>query len=211
MPETPQRDADRRRFEELLPFYLTGSLDDEQHRFVVGYLARHPEAKDAMRFAQSMQSVVRGTTSPTDGEAAWQLFQARRDAEERPRGWQRLQAWFADMGLSPALAAALAVIVIQATVAGVHLVSDHRHARTVDVAAIRSLQPHARLVVPNDVDAEPLLATIHSHEAQVVRSTQADPRTGFYEVYIVIEDPSRLDHLLRSLSDKGLTHKAETL
>lgn len=210
MPEPAQNDADRQRFEELLPFHLSGSLAAEEQRFVVEYLARHPETKDAMRFAQSMQRVVRSTLPRTDGDAAWQRFHARR-AAERPGGWLRLQAWLSGMGLSPALAAALAVIAIQATIAGVHLASDHRTPRTIDVAAIRSLQPHARLVVPNDVDAEPLLATIHSYDAQVVRSTQTDPRTGFYEVYIVIENPSQLDRLLRSLADKGLTHRGETL
>ena len=209
MADGAQNDVERKRFEELLPFYLTGVLAEDEQRFVVDYLARHPETGETMHFAESMRRVVRTTTPPTGGEMAWQRFQARRE-DQRPAGWQRLRAWLADMGLSPALAAALAVIVIQATIAAVHLASDHRNARTVDVAAIRSLQPHARLVVPSDVDAEPLLATIQAHDAQVVRSTQTDPRTGFYEVYIVIEDPSRLDQLRRALSEKNLIRKGET-
>mgnify|MGYP000467520649 CR=1 FL=1 len=47
------------RFSELLPWYVNGSISDEDRAWVDGYLKDHPDARSELSFYQSLQKRMR--------------------------------------------------------------------------------------------------------------------------------------------------------
>lgn len=104
------------RFEELLPWYVNGSLGAEDRAFVEAYLEQHPEARGELDWYQSLQRRVQENAPAvpaTIGLAkAMRLIQG-----DRPTFAERMSAFFGNMGLRPAYAlAGLAVVAIQSGV-----------------------------------------------------------------------------------------------
>lgn len=104
------------RFEELLPWYVNGSLGAEDRAFVEAYLEQHPEARSELDWYKSLQRRVQENAPAvpaTIGLAkAMRLIQG-----DRPTLAERMSAFFGNMGLRPAYAlAGLAVVAVQSGV-----------------------------------------------------------------------------------------------
>jgi anti-sigma factor RsiW len=103
----------KERFEELLPWYVNGSLGAEDRAWVDAYLEQHPESRSELDWYQSLQQRVKENVPPvpaTIGLArAMRLIQG-----DRPTLAERVSAFFGNLGLRPSYAfAALAVVVVQ--------------------------------------------------------------------------------------------------
>jgi len=104
------------RFEELLPWYVNGSLGAEDQAFVEAYLEQHPEVRGELDWYRSLQRRVQENAPAvpaTIGLAkAMRLIQG-----DRPTFSERVSAFFGNMGLRPAYAlAGLAVVAVQSGV-----------------------------------------------------------------------------------------------
>ena len=122
---TPITDHPRRRFDELVPFYLTGRLSAEQIAWVEQYVANHPEARGELEWHRELmhkvvsQAEARALQAPeTVGWAGVQagLRKLRRAAP--PTFSERLVAWWGSLGVRPLAPVAALVIVVQAGVIG---------------------------------------------------------------------------------------------
>jgi hypothetical protein len=209
--EYKQIAPESQRFEELLPFYLTGQLQPEDEQFVTLYLKEHPADQDALQFSRKMKGVVKATGEGRDLEASLQRLLAACQPEPRTGFFERLRAWLGEMGLNPALAVALVVIVLQSTVGALYLYSNRVEHNGITVAELKAQKPHARLLIASDVDAEPLLNVLHRFEARIIDSVHPAAGSKTYEVMIIIEQKMHLDPLVKDLSSKGLILKAELL
>lgn len=101
------------RFEELLPWYVNGSLGDEERAFVDTYLKEHPEARSELEWYRSLQKRVQENAPAvpaTIGLArAMRLIQG-----DRPTMAERISAFFGNFGLRPSYAmAAMAILAVQ--------------------------------------------------------------------------------------------------
>jgi len=115
------------RFDELLPFYVNGTLPDSDRAWVEDYLREHPSAGAQLRWYESLQTKLREDVPPVSSEVglerALQRIHREGPAPQRARRpaapglGERLREWFAMLtpqaALRPALAAALAVVVVQ--------------------------------------------------------------------------------------------------
>ena len=115
----------KERFEELLPWYVNGSLGAEDRAFVDAYLEQHPEARGELEWYSSLQKRVQENAPAvpaTIGLArAMRLIQG-----DRPTLAERISAFFGNLGLRPSYAiAALAVVVVQGGVI-LNLLGDAR-------------------------------------------------------------------------------------
>jgi len=101
------------RFNELLPWYVNGTLGDADRAWVEQHLAEHPEAREELAWYRSLQARVREdvpAVPPTIGLART-LHLIRGD---RPTISERVSAWFGALGMRPGLAlAGLAVMALQ--------------------------------------------------------------------------------------------------
>jgi hypothetical protein len=101
------------RFEELLPWYVNGSLGAEDRAFVEGYLEQHPEVRGELDWYRSLQRRVQENAPAvpaTIGLAkAMRLIQG-----DRPTFSERVGAFFGNLGMRPAYAlAGLAIMAVQ--------------------------------------------------------------------------------------------------
>lgn len=103
----------KQRFEELLPWYVNGSLPAEDRAFVEAYLEQNPDARGELDWYRSLQRRVQENAPAvpaTIGLAkAMRLIQG-----DRPTFSERVNAFFGNFGLRPSYAmAALAVVAVQ--------------------------------------------------------------------------------------------------
>lgn len=123
------------RFEELLPWYVNGTLGDADRAWVDDYLARNPQARAELEWQQSLRArLLEGAPRvPETIGLAKAMTLIRGD---RPTWSERISAFFAGFGMRPATAlAAFAIVAVQGGVI-VGLLGDARD----DAQQIRSLR-----------------------------------------------------------------------
>lgn len=101
------------RFEELLPWYVNGSINAEDRAFVERHLAEHPEAQAELDWYRSLSARIQDSAPavPATIGLAKVMTLIRGD---RPTLAERIGAFFGGFALRPAMAyAGLAVIAAQ--------------------------------------------------------------------------------------------------
>jgi hypothetical protein len=122
------------RFDELLPFYVNGTLGNDDRLFVERWLREHPGADVELRWARSLQQRLQedvvAVSSEVGMERAMQRIRAERPTEQSrataPTApvslLQRARDWLASLVpqpmRGPVLAGALAVVALQGVVIG---------------------------------------------------------------------------------------------
>jgi hypothetical protein len=128
----------KERFEELLPWYVNGSLGAEDRAFVEGYLEQHPEARSELDWYRSLQQRVQ-ENAPTVPATIGLARTMRLIQGDRPTLGERISAFFGNLGLRPAYAmAALAVVAVQAGVI-LNLMGDARENAN-EIRALRAVR-----------------------------------------------------------------------
>lgn len=102
------------RFDELLPWYVNGSLAAEDRDWVDRYLAEHPEARAELDWTRSLSARIHDG-APAVPETIGLAKVMTLIRSDRPTFAERLGAFFGNFGMRPATAlAGLAVIAVQA-------------------------------------------------------------------------------------------------
>jgi hypothetical protein len=111
------------RFDELLPFYVNGTLGAQDRAWIDSYLREHPPAENELRWLRSVQATTREEVVPVSAEIGLERAMRRIRAERKvavPAAAHGLRDWFARLWsppvLKPMLAGAMAVIALQAVV-----------------------------------------------------------------------------------------------
>lgn len=101
------------RFNELLPWYVNGTLDEADRAWFERHLAEHPQAREELAWFRSLQTHLRQdvpTVSQTIGLSRT-LHLIRGD---RPTLAERVTGFFASLGMRPGLAlAGVALMAVQ--------------------------------------------------------------------------------------------------
>jgi hypothetical protein len=114
-------------FDELLPFYVNGTLSAADRAWVEGYLHEHPTARAELQWYESLQTRlhedVPAVSSEIGMERALRRIRAESPAAQRsrrpaaPSPLERLRDWLASIVpqpmLRPAFAGAMAVVAVQ--------------------------------------------------------------------------------------------------
>ena len=131
------------RLEELLPFYVNGTLGNAEREQVESYLQAHPEAQAEAQWLRSLQAKVREDVPPVSAEVGLErALQRIRTEGPAPQGarhtaqpslGERFRGWLASLVpqavLRPALAGAVALLAVQG-VAIVQLMERNEDAST---------------------------------------------------------------------------------
>jgi hypothetical protein len=118
------------KFDELLPFYVNETLDAEGRAWVDAYLREHPKSAAELQWYRSLQDTMQRDTPAVSAEVGLDKVMARIRAERAPARakpaaaapsfGERLRDFFSSITpqplLRPALAGALAVVVVQGIV-----------------------------------------------------------------------------------------------
>jgi hypothetical protein len=118
------------KFDELLPFYVNETLDDAEREWVDAYLREHPKSAAELQWYRSLQDTMQRDAPAVSAEVGLDKVMARIRAERAPTRapaqaaqpslGERVRGWLATLApqplLRPALAGALAVVVVQGIV-----------------------------------------------------------------------------------------------
>jgi len=117
------------RFDELLPFYVNDTLDDTDRAWVDTYLREHPKSAAELQWYRTLQDTMKRDAPAVSAEVGLDKVMARIRGERAPAraaakaapGFiERLREFFSSITpqplLKPALAGALAVVVVQGIV-----------------------------------------------------------------------------------------------
>ena len=118
------------RFDELLPFYVNGTLEPTDREWVDAYLREHPKSAAELQWYRSLQDTMQRDAPAVSAEVGLDKVMARIRAERAPTRvpaqpaqptlGERMRGWLAALApqplLRPALGAALAVVVVQGIV-----------------------------------------------------------------------------------------------
>jgi hypothetical protein len=122
------------RFEELLPWYVNGSIGAEDRAFVEAYLEQHPEMRGELDWYRSLQQRVQ-ENAPAVPATVGLARTMRLIQGDRPTLAERVGAFFGNLGMRPAYAlAGLAIMAVQGGVI-LELMGDMRE----NEAEIRAL------------------------------------------------------------------------
>jgi hypothetical protein len=108
------------RFEELLPWYVNGTLGADDRGWVERYAAEHPEAQAQIDWCRGLQAQIRAS-APQIAPALGLDRVLQRIRGERPTMVKRVRSWLGALAAAPVAAvarpigavAALAIIVVQ--------------------------------------------------------------------------------------------------
>jgi hypothetical protein len=153
------------RFDELLPFYVNGTLDSADRDWVDAYLREHPHAGAEVARCRTLQERVRADVPAVSSEIGLEraIARIRRDGPApqlarraaAPTLWERLGAWFSTLVqqpvLKPAFAAALAVVAVQGVVI-VQMAGDDERSlvRSMPPAAVVEQGPYLKVNFKSD-------------------------------------------------------------
>lgn len=196
----------KRQFEELLPWFVNGTLTRQDQEWMEGYLKAHPEAGTELRLTQALQARVQASVPQTAPDLGMDRLLHRirseqamtRKPESTPGLLERIGALFGGFKFTPAFAGAAALVVVQgAVIGGLMMQLDEAH-ESVKQAEYRALN-----VQPGAAASTPLLRI--SFKA---KTTEEDMRallgklggsfvggpTAFGD-YLVLVDPARIEQL----------------
>lgn len=125
----------RQRFDEMLPWYVNGTLEQESRQWFEGQLSAHPELRSELSFTEALRDRVQAavpTLAPDIGldtlmrriNSERQSSQAPRARIETPTLRERIANFLEGFRFSPAFATAAAVIAVQAGVIGALVVGQ---------------------------------------------------------------------------------------
>ena len=173
------------RFDELLPFYVNGTLSEADRAYVEDYLREHPAARAELSWYESLQRRLHEDAPPVSSEVglerALQRIRTEGPLPQRSRQpaaptlFERLRDWLSSLVpqpmLRPALAVALAVVAVQAALIGSFV------SRSDETSELRALQlrgaavekgPYLKLNFKPDAreaDIRMLLVEVHGNLA----------------------------------------------
>jgi len=114
---------DKRRFDELVPFYVSGALGAAERAWVEAYLARVPGARAELAWHQALAGAIEERVASVAEDVGLAELQARLAAERRGARPGRLLAALERLlprpAVYPAFAGAAAIVLVQAIAIGV--------------------------------------------------------------------------------------------
>lgn len=137
-----------RRFEELAPWYVNGTISHEDRRWVDEFILTDRAAAARLKWESSLQTRLREAAPPIAAEAGFERLLGRIRAERAPVSTprvsliQRLRDTVLSLSQRPAFAlAAMAVVILQTGVIGALV--NQSHEQSSEYAMTRSLSTAA--------------------------------------------------------------------
>lgn len=193
---------DKRRFDGLVPFYVSGALGAAERAWVDGYLTREPGARAELAWHQALAGAIEERVASVPEDVGLAGLQARLAAERRgarPGGFLgALERWLPRPVVYPAFAGAAAIVLVQAV--AIALLVGREAPEFAETRAVGEAQPRVYLQVnfkPEATEREIRLALIRAGG----RIVHGPGQLGDYYVAVPGE---RLDAARRELEGSGI-------
>lgn len=203
MPNPPESMA-LLRFEELLPFYVTGQISDADRSFMNSFISINPSAQSALNFTLELGRIVRSTGILRDPSVTLRNLLAKFDAlHQKNSGGALSKLRSASIKSSTPLIIAIVILGGQAVYYGYDKLIRHQSTET-------SAQNTSRVAITLKVGATvgSLAVIAEKFGGRIIHSADVDGITKFF---VEIIDKTRLQAFLDALIDSGLAETAAIL
>ena len=205
MSDDMMQTSDEALFEQLLPFYITNQISDNDRSFMQGYIATHPDAKKAVHFAERLSRIVRNTGTNRNPDAALNRLLADYKPRQRMSLIQCLKAKLRSLGISPPLAIALLVILGQGIGYAAHKMNWFGAAKE---SVVSPAEADLSITLKRGADMGAIATILEKFGASIVHSTAAG---DFQKIFITIIDKARLQPLIDAIMELGIVDSVAVL
>ena len=211
------KDMDRRQFIELLPFYLNGTLDEQERQRVDIYMVEHPEARAELSFSAALASATRAPLNERDPMAGYEELQRRMgsqhtDSNRKPvrelnpsRWWTSISQFFGGLGLSPAIAAVLVLLSAQIFVKS-SLMGDPSASSEYRGGPQMSRNADLKMVVSPKASFEEIITLLVQNQCKIVWG----PSTSG-ELWLAVDVPGAVSSVREKLASSPLVEDVQLL
>ncbi len=190
------------RFQELLPFFVNGTLVGEELQFMQAYMAAHPEAQKNVEFERVLNQTVRELA---ENEPVPDIFPRLKESLKGSKGqepwWARLIDFWGEWGFrSPAFAMMVLVAMIQTGFLFLWRPVGQDSVLQTQYRGTESRKIEADIVAT--VDPKTDMATI----IELLRANQCEIVSGpseSGELWLRLEDKMALDKTVNALRQSG--------
>lgn len=205
-----QLDDDRRRFQELVPFYANKTLSGEDLEFVENYLKQHPHLNAEVWFMQSIKGAVDLHNQECD--AFLKTHKPAKTAVDRFRELHGIKQphknvffdWFrqsyalaADWQWTPAFTLGLFCLFVGQTAVIFNL--EHEASKYRDIANSINLAPHFKVTVNPKADFYALTELLRKNGCSVVSGPSQNG-----EIWIKLDEPAKSKQIKADMLSSGL-------
>lgn len=196
---------DWERYEQLLPFYVTRQISQEDAGWVEAFLVANPVAANALEFTKRVRQVVKSIGSDRDPGPALARLLAEISSVRRPGLIKRLHALVRSLGISWPLAVAL---MLSAGLAIGYAAYKTQGFGLIGQTQTVIDQAHLSVTLKKGVEYGSAAIVIEQFGARIVHSATVD---GAEKLLINLLDQTRIQALIDALMEAGLAEMAVIL
>ena len=194
-----EMDFERKTFEELLPFYVNGTLSFEDKQFMQDYLIKFPELQAEVKFTEALRSAVKNEATQQVSEIGWgELLKKYQEFHKKPTLNELLKNVCVKWGFSPAFAVVLGLLIAQsAAMLQFGLLTSSPAYRGLSTQT--EVAPHLKITINPKTDYAQLVDLLRKNGCRVVSGPS---ETG--ELWIHLEEPKKISVIKADLLSSGL-------
>ncbi|MGP1716197.1 MAG: hypothetical protein ACTS9Y_03370 [Methylophilus sp.] len=198
-----EMDPDRRAFEELIPFYVNGTLSPEDKQFMQNYLMKFPTLKAHIDLSNRIRSALEQDTTQLASAVSWQkLLKQYQTLHKKLTLTERFKNICIYLGLTPAFAVVLSLFIAQsAAILQLGILSSSSAYRGLSSPA--QVEAHLKVTVNPQTDYAQLVDLLRKNGCRVVAGPS---ETG--ELWLQLEAPEKLNTIKADLLNSGLVDEA---
>lgn len=199
-------DLERRKFEELLPFYVNKTLDSVNVKFMENYLAMYPELQAQVIFTETLSASIKEDVPERSPNHGWDKLLKRYKAfHAKPTFGERLKSFLNEWGLSPAFGLAFGLLVAQSAVMLQYdIFTSGTKYRGLTTQA--EIIPHLKIIINPNTDYAQLVDLLRKNGCKVVSGPSENG-----ELWIHLQEPDKLITTKEDLINSGLVDEALSL
>lgn len=196
--------TDHLRFEELLPFFVTGHLSGSDQSFMQSFLSTNPSAKQSLNFAMELGRLVRHTGAMRNPNITLGKILANFKASRQ--GGSNASGKLGNLKGKKTLPLLFAIVIIggQAAYYGINKI-DWKQSQT-----SASVQGSARIAISlkPSTDQSQISRLAANYGGKIVHSSSVD---GSRKIFVELKEDSKLQEFIQALVDSGLVESAAVL
>lgn len=200
----PSDFAARLRFEELLPFYVTGQISDTDRSFAQSFLSITPSAQNALNFTLELGRIVRSTGVLRDPSITLRNLLTKFEALHQREGGGALSK-LRSVGIKTSTPLIIAIVILggQAVYYGYDKFVQHQ--RTENPAQNAS---RVAVTLKAGVNVGALSVIVEKFGGKIIHSASVE---GVTKYFVEIIDNSRLTAFIDALIESGFAESAAVL
>ena len=208
-------DADtKRRFDELIPWYITGQLKDSDRAWIDKMAAEHSALSAELDWHRNLHREIHSKYAGVRADVGLDSLLARMREERRPvrqeRFADKLRELFASLATRPAYALGAVVVVVQAGIIGALLTNEPSQAEFAETRAIAPRPVHESPVLQVTFKADAIQRNMNLLLVRVGGNVIAGPsQVGEYIVEVVPQN--RIELARKELEGSGLVEVVTVL